>query len=236
MSKAENGGAFRRFVFMGKTPHEIYRYFINFTYPNVCPCCDEIIDYDDDFCDECRNEIILYNGDFKVDNADYFTAYCMYEGKIKRAVRIFKREPRGNAYYAFAFGIVQALRRRCLTSFVDEIVYIPMSKQAYKRRGYNQCRLIAREIHYLLEKPVNNSLVKVKETKAQKALSGSERRENVKDAFSVNEKGGSVKGKSILLIDDLCTTGSTLSEAARVLKEAGAKTVIAASFAKTKDL
>ena len=82
--------------------------------------------------------------------------------------------------------------------------------------------------------PYKNVLIKSKETKMQKSIkNASERRENVADAFSVSHKAGDITGKSILLIDDLCTTGSTLENAAKALNNAGVKRVIAASFAKT---
>lgn len=233
-----NGGKLRRFIFGEKTPHETYRYFINLIYPNICPCCEEIIDFDEDFCDKCRNKLVLYEDDFIIENADYFTAYCVYEGKIRKSIKKFKYDPCGNSYYAFAFCIVQSLRRKQLTSFIDAVTFIPMTKEDRKKRGYNQTQLIAKEIHYLLDIPCIDILEKTRSTKEQKSLSAKERRLNVKDAFSIkNDKKlkFDITGKCILVIDDLCTTGSTLSEASRVLKESGAEKVIASSFAKTKN-
>ncbi len=230
---SKNGGDIRRFAFGIRTVHSIYRFLINIFYPNICPCCEEIIDFNDDFCDECHSKIIMYNEKFHIENADLFTAYCMYDGKVRYAVRKFKYEPRGNSYYAFACGIVQALRKENAEEEIEEVVYIPMTRKAYNRRGYNQTKLIANEIHYLLGIPCRNILVKTHETKSQKSLGADERRVNLKDAFMVRENAD-VSGKCILVIDDLCTTGSTLSEAARALKKAGAKKVITAAFAKTK--
>ncbi len=213
--------------------HEIYRLIISYIYPNVCPCCEEIIEHDDDFCDRCRNKLIMYNDEFKINHADHFVSYCYYEGKIRYAIRKYKITPSGNSYYAFAFGIVQALRQKKLTGNIDAVVYMPMTKDDLFERGYNQVKLMAKEVHFLLNIPVYNALLKVKSTKSQKSLNSSERKTNIIGAFSINPKV-SVEDKTILLIDDLCTTGSTLSEAARVLKEAGAKKVIAASFSKTR--
>ncbi len=222
-------------VFKISTLHSIYRWFINLFYPNICPCCEEIIDYNDDFCDECKNEMILYKGDFNIEYADKFVAYCIYEGKIRNAVRKFKYDYCGNAYYAFAYCILQALYRESLFSEIDEVTFIPMTKSALKERGYNQTKMIADEVHKQSGIPINNILIKVKNTRSQKSLKGAERKNNIKGAFQVKENID-LKGKCILIVDDLCTTGSTLSEAARVLKEAGAEKVIAASFAKTKNI
>ena len=114
----------------------------------------------------------------------------------------------------------------------DVILFVPMTAADKRKRGYNQTELIAKELHYILEKPCLNALVKVRETRSQKSLNENERRENVKNAFSVKNPE-KLKGKNVLVIDDVCTTGSTLSEAARAIKAAGAGKVYAAAFAKT---
>lgn len=216
------------------TLHEVYRFLISYIYPNICPCCEEIIEHDEDFCDNCKNKMSLFYGEFNIEHADNFVAYCYYEGRVRYAVRKYKFTACGNSYFAFAFGIVQALRRKQLTGGIDGVVYIPMTKEAVKERGYNQVELMARELHHLLKIPVCNALIKSKTTRSQKTLNAAERKTNVKGVFTINP-AIDVKGKKLLLIDDLCTTGNTLSEAARVLKEAGAREVIAASFAKTRD-
>ena len=215
------------------TLHEIYRLIISFIYPNICPCCEEIIEHDEDFCDNCRKKLTMFNENFDIEHADEFVAYCYYEGKIRHAIRKYKVTANGNSYYAFAFGIVQALRRNKLTDGIDAVVYMPMTEEDLYERGYNQVLLMAKEVHHLLHVPVYNALLKVRETKSQKSLNSSERKSNIKNAFSINPDIN-VKSKKLLLIDDLCTTGNTLSEASKVLKEAGASKIIAASFAKTR--
>lgn len=106
-----------------------------------------------------------------------------------------------------------------------------MGKKDLNHRGYNQTKLIAKELTGITEIRNAPLLRKIKDTKEQKRLNAAERRENLKNAFAVNPKAD-VKGKNVLIIDDVCTTGSTLSEASRILKEAGADKVIAAVFAK----
>ena len=213
--------------------HQLYRYILDWFFPNVCPSCGGQIAYDEDFCGDCLNEIELFNEDYAIDGIGTFTAYCVYDDNISRILNTFKQDSCGNTYYAFAFGIMQALRKRKLTDEFDMIVSVPMTKADFRKRGYNQVELIAEELRHLIEKPYVKALIKVKETEHQKYLGENERRENVKGAFSV-KKGISVEGKRILVIDDVCTTGSTIAEAARALKEAGASEVYGASFAKTR--
>ncbi len=176
----------------------------------------------------------MFVDEFDIEFTDAFVAYCYYEGKVRYAIRKYKVTPIGNSYYAFAFGIVQALRRKQLTKGIDAVVYIPMTEEDYEERGYNQVELMANEVHHLLKIPVIGLLEKCKRTKSQKTLNATERSVNVSGAFRV-KSDIEIKGKKLLLIDDLCTTGNTLSEAARILKEAGAGEVIAAAFAKTRD-
>lgn len=212
--------------------HKLYRYLIDWLYPNICPSCGCVIGYNDDFCKSCYDEIIRYNGKYEIEYADSFNAFCVYDDRIKRIVNTFKHDPCGNTYYAFAKGIETAISANSSIPFVDAIVYVPMMKEDEAERGYNQSELIAKELSHLNGKPCVNGLIKIKDTRPQKSLNECERKINVKDAFAINEKAG-LKGKSVLLIDDLCTTGSTLSECAKALKNGGVSKVFAASFAKT---
>ncbi len=105
------------------------------------------------------------------------------------------------------------------------IVPIPLSKKRLKERGFNQSEEIAKELSKFLEIPMaSNVLLKIKETLPQVELSKNGREENIKGVFVVRIKDP-IKEKNILLVDDVLTTGSTLAEAARCLKDAGAKHV-----------
>ena len=108
---------------------------------------------------------------------------------------------------------------------VDFIIPIPLSKERFKKRGYNQSELLARELSKLIDIPTNTEIVeRIKNTETQTKLSFVERQENLNGAFKVSSKE-KVKGKSFILIDDVLTTGSTVSHCAEVLKRAGAKAV-----------
>jgi len=106
------------------------------------------------------------------------------------------------------------------------LVPVPLSKKKLRWRGFNQAEEIAKELANFLKIPlISDCLIKIKETKDQVELSEKERRENVKGVFFV-KNGEKIVGKNILLIDDVFTTGATMEEAARVLKEAGAKKIV----------
>lgn len=104
----------------------------------------------------------------------------------------------------------------------DYIVHIPLHWTRYAKRGYNQSAVMAKVLGKSLEIPHLNVLKRKKRTIFQSKLSFAKRQLNVKDAFDVRfkyrqEGGKFLKDKKILLIDDLCTTGATLKNAARIL-------------------
>lgn len=215
--------------------HRAYRYILDWFYPNICPCCNKVIEYDKDFCGECAGELTEYTDSFSIPDVDVFTAYCVYDKNSSPAILEFKHDDGGNSYYAFACRIKMAMERDGIGGDIDYIVPIPMSKQSLKKRGYNQAELMAKELRYMIDVPYANVLIKTRNTAMQKTLGKNDRAVNLKGAFAVSPKFGEVKGKSFLLIDDVCTTGSTFAEAAKVLKENGAAKVYAASFAKTEN-
>jgi ComF family protein len=113
---------------------------------------------------------------------------------------------------------------------IDVIVPIPLHRTKELRRGYNQCSFIADGMAEVLSIPVSrNALYRVKASSTQTKKSRFDRTENVEDVFKAINK--SVEGKNILLIDDVVTTGATLTAASVKLLEAGAKSVSIATIA-----
>jgi len=105
------------------------------------------------------------------------------------------------------------------------LIPIPLEKRKLKQRGFNQAEEIAKELSKSLEIPlISDCLLKIKANFPQIKLSGKEREENIKGVF-LCKNPEKIKGRKILLLDDVYTTGSTMEEAARVLKTAGAKEI-----------
>lgn len=105
------------------------------------------------------------------------------------------------------------------------LVPVPMECRKLKERGYNQAEKMAKELAKIVKIPVvSDVLLKISKTKAQMKLSARKREENLKGAFAVKKPAG-IAGKKIFLVDDVYTTGSTMEECAKTLREAGAKSV-----------
>jgi competence protein ComFC len=119
---------------------------------------------------------------------------------------------------------------------IDGIIPIPLHKLKQRERGYNQSEFLCKGISAVTRRPVVSTLVtRSKNTVSQTHLTADERQKNVGDAFGIHpEKRDCVKGKIFLIVDDVITTGSTIQSLARLLKDAGAAKVIAASAALAK--
>lgn len=116
----------------------------------------------------------------------------------------------------------------------DIIISVPLYKEKERVRGYNQSQLISRILSRETGIAENSGLLlKVRDTGRQSLLNRKERSLNIKDAFQLTNKDR-VKGKTVLLVDDILTTGYTVNECSRILKEAGAKWVTAAVVASGK--
>lgn len=110
------------------------------------------------------------------------------------------------------------------SSFI--LMPVPLERKRLKRRGFNQAEEIAKHLSEFLGLEVlNNILIKIKDTPPQAELLKSQRKENIKGAFLLKNKEA-IKDKKILLVDDVYTTGSTMAECAKILKESGAQKVI----------
>ncbi|MBP3582037.1 MAG: ComF family protein, partial [Clostridia bacterium] len=118
---------------------------------------------------------------------------------------------------------------------VDYITFVPMSKERFKERDFNQAEEIAKDVSAAINIPVISVLEKIKENTHQAGLTRKERIKNIANTIEVkNDESFKIKDKTILVIDDVFTTGSTLSECAKVLKKKGANKVKTLTFAKTR--
>lgn len=151
---------------------------------------------------------------------------CIYEGMVRDMVHSLKYKDKRNIAYTVAAMMWEVIDKSGID--FDMIVPVPIHSKKLKKRGYNQSELIARELSNIMNIPHLNAIERIRNTPSQVLFNGDMRWYNVKDAF---ECIISLKGKSVLLVDDVITTGATMCFCAEVLKNAGAKLVAAAAFA-----
>ena len=157
---------------------------------------------------------------------DFAWAACLYKDPLKRMIYQFKynNKPYLSKYLSqFIFNFLE-IYRMDIEQF-DIIVPIPLFSTRLRERGYNQSRLLAGHIsaHYHIDLSTTH-LIRVRNTEHQTGLCEKERWTNIRGAFRIVHSDA-ISGKNILIIDDLFTTGATVSQAAGVLKKAGARTV-----------
>lgn len=211
----------------------VKRLLLDLFYPNRCPFCDEIIPFDEYFCKLCGGKLSEPPEITDITGLDGFAAATVYDSVSIPFVGEMKKRNNGYALSGAAFKIYERLLETDILSEVDVITYVPIDKKGQYKRGYNQTKIMAAEIAGLSGIPCAGLLKKIKATAEQKKLGAEDRRTNVAGAFDLCGRVN-VKDKRVLVIDDVSTTGSTLSEAARVLKAGGAVKVFGAVFAKTK--
>jgi len=154
-------------------------------------------------------------------------AWSIFEDPLRHALhklRYYRNFSMGAALALQMAGFVQALNWN-----PDVLTPIPLGQQRMKERGYNQAAMIAKPLAETLGvEYAPNALKRCKETRSQVGLSKKERQKNVLGVF----QAAGVGGKTILVLDDVSTTGSTLSSAAQALRSAGAKDVYALTVAR----
>lgn len=164
---------------------------------------------------------------------DFARAHFLYEGPIRDLIHSFKYNLQTHLRYPLAILSLEGLNRFLADNDPHLIVPVPLHRSRLRQRGFNQAVLLGRVLSYHLNLPLlPDTLIRTRPTEPQINLSASERRVNVKGAFSV-KRADSIAGKRILLLDDVMTTGSTMNECAKELKKAGADMVVAATIART---
>ena len=198
-------------------------------------CKEEIVEIGEDICERCgrRNVEKPYgcSSCSKTKFLDLSRSVYLYEGGAERLVKKFKYDD--CRYLAKYFA--KKLKKIYLQNFFapDIITFVPMTAFSEYDRGYNQSRLLAEALSEEVGVVCAEVLEKVKSTSHQSGLDHDERQKNLKNAFALTEKK-LVKGKKVLLIDDVLTTGATADEIAGVLKGGGAKSVYLMTIASVR--
>lgn len=205
---------------------------LDLLFPPKCPFCGKLLEGEALLCPECQRDLPWLEGGQGETRVE-LTAGCVsalrYEDKVRCAIHGYKFSGRSGRSRAFGAFIAQAAADRGLAA--DLVTWPSLSRKRLRQRGYDQGELLAREVGKRLGLPVLRTLKK-EDRPAQSGLQGeAERRANLLGAYTALARE-SVADKTVLLVDDVVTTGSTLSECARTLRMAGAKEVLCATLAK----
>jgi ComF family protein len=155
-------------------------------------------------------------------------SFGFYEDELRKLIHLFKYGRVQTLAAPLGRLLARALPRE--QSF-DVIVPMPLHWRKRWQRGFNQADLLAREIGRRTHTPVRNALRRVRSTVSQAGLTSAKRRENVSGAFGTKNRKA-LDGLSVLLIDDVMTTGATAASCARALKRAGARQVTLLTLAR----
>ena len=216
---------------------KVVTFLLDLLYPPRCAFCHAFLETSGDgLCAHCRTGLpFAQNGGRQRFS---FVRACVspltYEGDVRASLLRYKFG--GATGYAKVYGrLVANTVREELAGEYDLVTWVPLSRRRLRERGYDQARLLARATAKELDLPLTPTLVKQRNTQSQSGTGdAAKRRANIAGAYRMTT-GADVTGKRILLMDDIVTTGATLSECARVLGKAGAEQVVCATVARSAD-
>lgn len=223
---------------------KLFNQFFDFFMPRFCTSCKKKLPPEEFFvCTECIAGIKIADAD-RIDHEfkrkfsndkliNDFTSPFLFEKEKALQQIIHALKYNENFRLGIFLGRLAAekAKHKILEWDADSIVPVPIHRLKKAERGYNQSLYISKGISSVLQIPAAKNVVERKRfTETQTAFSFDERKENVKDAFAIKNKNA-VSGKKIILVDDVITTGATISECAKVLIDNGAEKVFAFSVA-----
>lgn len=188
-------------------------------------------------CSDCRERLVFMNKEVNMESEYISQAlYCItYNRYLKELVHGFKFNGKSYLYKPFGEIMISTIKEMNIKD-IDLIAYIPIHRRKEAIRGYNQSELLASYIAKELDVSISmKNLVKIKWTKEQNTLDRIQRLKNLKDSFYIKNPS-EFYNKSILLIDDIITTGSTFNECSRLLIEKGAKAVTCLALTSSKSM
>ena len=196
---------------------------------SACSICGEALEFvaveSEPVCGLCRRV---------PPNFDFAISFAAYDGALRRLVHLLKYEQLRPAADVIGRLLAECLAARKFDRPVI-VVPVPLHRSKKRQRGFNQSELIARSALRYLDSPnfeLRTSILRrVRATTSQTGLTRHQRRENVRGAFAVAAPE-LVKGRAVMIVDDVYTTGTTLNECARILRAAGAEQVVVATVAR----
>lgn len=225
---------------MNHDMNKLLLFLTDILYPNRCPICGGLIKWDLFICTDCEEKLKAdrVNACRGCGKEQCVCGKLMYDGAValfdysetaKRGVYSLKDGSKGFGRY-----LGEKLGREVKDSFggsLDLIVPVPMAKEGFRKRGYNQAEVMAEKISEATGVSLKNGILYKSGSAAQHTLNKEQRSENVL-SFGIRECA--LDGMSILLCDDVLTTGSTVGKCAELLKSKGAAKVYAAVGTTTK--
>ncbi len=225
--------------------------FLGILYPRRCPVCDDIVvPLGQKICPSCRPKVKMVTGatclkcgkPLRDPTREYCYDCLKTSHKYDRGFSVFLYRSVSGSIYRFKYlarkeyadyyaeETERLLGKRLQKLGADAIIPVPMYEMKRRQRGYNQAEVLAKAIGNRLQIPVKTNVIKrVRNTAPMKGLDAVGRRNNLKKAFIVNRN--ELKLETIIIIDDIYTTGSTMDEIAGVLKSAGVRHVYCLSLA-----
>lgn len=217
---------------------KIFNSLISVLFPNVCVSCKDIIEEGEFLCDYCYEMIERTAGDKICNKCGNMKKRCECRKRVYRFVSViapfFNEGIAKKALYAFKIGkreeiakffineMVLAIKQNFYDIKFDEVCFVPMFKRDELKKGFNHSELLAKGIAEKLGIKFSELLLSHKKKMPQHKLRPKERMENVKGIYYCNKN---LSGKTILLVDDIKTTGATLDECTKQLLFAGAERV-----------
>lgn len=209
---------------------------LNLFFPPKCPFCGRVR-YHTEICPDCQRDLPWTRGDDSLLERSDGLRCCAplwYEKMAREGVlRLKFRNCTGGVE------IMGELIAECAAEWFsgefDTVTWVPVSRKRLRKRGYDQAELLARAACRAWDtQPVRLLKKKVHNPSQTSRKGAAARKKNVEDAYAAVDEA-QITGRRILLVDDVCTTGSTLLECIRVLKEAGAASVVCATLARTPE-
>lgn len=204
---------------------------LDLLFPKKCILCRNILSKNEtDLCHSCRiNAPEFSSAKNNIPFVAGWTAVWYYRDNVKSSIHRYKF--RNARSYAEAYGRFLALRIQQMPVEFDYITWVPVSFRRRFQRGYDQVELLAKAVSKELGLPLCPALKKARHTRTQSGLhDASQRKANVLGAYQVLPSC-EIAGKTVLLLDDVITTGATASECAKVLQAAGAKEIYCGAIA-----
>lgn len=198
-------------------------------FPKKCIYCKKQGEY---ICSSCFSNLeIVFRNNIKGKTYDSFIYLDNYKNKTRNNLINIKFNYKTYILNGFVEIIFKNERIIEYLKELDYITFVPMTKKKEARRGFNQSKYLAQKLSNNFKIPCIEAILKTKKNKTQSLLKRKERFANVKDVYKVNDSFV-VKGKSFVLVDDIYTTGATIDECSRVLKQKGAKRICILVIAK----